>query len=408
MQLRRVFTLIVLMALWIGAAAGAAEPPPPIPTTLDQFLAGLNASSGDGSAPFTADAFAEAQRSDAIIVIHVNAFWCSTCGAQRDALSDVLADLRNDPAFAKPAIFQVDFDQQKDIVRQLGVREQGTLIIFRGATEIGRSVGTTDAAAIRALLRRAEAPAGAPPGPGTFWSAGSYLLALLAGILSSLSPCVLPLLPIVIGGAATTHRFGAAALGSGFALSFFALGIFVEAIGFGLGLDHDTVRIIAAWAMIGFGVVLLSAFLQQRLATAGAGIERAADRLMSRTQPLGLRGQFIAGVLLGAMWSPCIGPTLGAALGLAGERNSLIAASLVVALFGIGVALPLVAVGLMSRRVLLRWYRPIEIADHVAKSIFGGVLIVIGVATLLGADRALEALALRIAPAWLIRLPTIL
>ena len=64
-------------------------------------------------------------------------------------------------------------------------------------------------------------------------------LALLAGLLSILSPCVLPLVPIVIGAASGDHRYGPAALAAGLSLSFVAIGMFVATIGFSIGLDQD-------------------------------------------------------------------------------------------------------------------------------------------------------------------------
>ena len=77
-------------------------------------------------------------------------------------------------------------------------------------------------------------------------SIGTLGLAFLAGLLSILSPCVLPLLPIVLGAAASEHRLGPIALAAGVALSFVAIGLFIATIGFGLGLDGDVFRFVAA------------------------------------------------------------------------------------------------------------------------------------------------------------------
>jgi len=72
--------------------------------------------------------------------------------------------------------------------------------------------------------------------------AGSAGVGLMAGALSILSPCVLPLIPIVIGTATASHRFGALALALGLAISFTAVGMFVATIGFAIGLDADWFR----------------------------------------------------------------------------------------------------------------------------------------------------------------------
>jgi len=91
---------------------------------------------------------------------------------------------------------------------------------------------------------------------------GEVGLALLAGVLSTLSPCVLPLLPIVIGTAMGEHRFGPAALAAGLALSFVTIGLFVATIGFAAGLDQDVFRSVAAVLLIAVGGVLLLPRLQ--------------------------------------------------------------------------------------------------------------------------------------------------
>jgi cytochrome c biogenesis protein CcdA len=82
-------------------------------------------------------------------------------------------------------------------------------------------------------------------------------LALLAGLLSTLSPCVLPLLPIVVATALTEHRLGPVALAAGLALSFVMIGLFVATVGFAAGLDYDLFRSIAAALLILVGGVLV-------------------------------------------------------------------------------------------------------------------------------------------------------
>jgi thiol-disulfide isomerase/thioredoxin len=78
----------------------------------------------------------------------VTAPWCPTCKAQKPILSELLAD----PRFAKMTILHVDFDSQKDALKELGVRMQSTLISYKGGKEVGRSTGVTDKAAIAAQL----------------------------------------------------------------------------------------------------------------------------------------------------------------------------------------------------------------------------------------------------------------
>src|SRR5437868_14809596 len=96
----------------------------------------------------------------------------------------------------------------------------------------------------------------------------TFGLGYLAGVLSTLSPCVLPLIPILLATAVGAHRLGPYALAAGLALSFAIVGVFIATLGASLGLDASTFRSVAAVVLIGFAVVLLSSHLQERFATA--------------------------------------------------------------------------------------------------------------------------------------------
>ena len=87
-------------------------------------------------------------------------------------------------------------------------------------------------------------------------------LSFLAGALTSLSPCVLPLIPILVGSALQEHPAGPLALTLGLALSFAGAGVALAWVGFAIGIDADAVRIGAAVVMACFGAILLSASLQ--------------------------------------------------------------------------------------------------------------------------------------------------
>ncbi len=100
--------------------------------------------------PFDAKAFAAAQAAGQTILVEVSAPWCPTCKVQKPILSRLGAK----PEFAKFAFFEIDFDSQKDALRQMRAQSQSTLIVFKGAQEAGRSVGDTNPASIEALLKK--------------------------------------------------------------------------------------------------------------------------------------------------------------------------------------------------------------------------------------------------------------
>jgi cytochrome c-type biogenesis protein len=235
---------------------------------------------------------------------------------------------------------------------------------------------------------------------------GSIALALVAGVLSTLSPCVLPLLPLVLGAALNESRFGPAALAAGLALSFVAIGLFVATIGYGIGLDAGVFRIFGAGLLIAIGTVLLVPALQTRFAGLAAPVSNWAQGTLGRFDRAGLTGQFLLGLLLGAVWSPCVGPTLGAASVLAAQGKDLGQVALTMTAFGIGAAVPLLALGLISRETMLRWRGTMLGAGQGGKLVVGGLLVVLGVLIFSGLDKSLEAYLVEQSPAWLTRLTT--
>ncbi len=235
---------------------------------------------------------------------------------------------------------------------------------------------------------------------------GTFGLAFLAGVFSVLSPCVLPLLPIVLGAAASEHRFGPLALAVGVALSFVAIGLFVATVGFAIGLDSDLFRMIAAVLMILLGVVLLAPPLQVRLAAAGGPVSNWADRSFGGFDSHGLVGQLGVGLLLGAVWSPCVGPTLGAASVLAAQGRSLgmVAATMVV--FGLGAGLPLALLGALTRKTMMAWRDRLIVGGKGAKAVFGIILIALGLLIVSGRDKSVETALVAASPQWLTEITT--
>ena len=206
----------------------------------------------------------------------------------------------------------------------------------------------------------------------------TLVFAFVAGLLSILSPCVLPLVPVVISGAAAENRFAPFALAASLAISFAGIGIFVATVGFSIGL-----------------VLMVPAF-QIRLATAAGPAGDWAERRFGGFGTGGTRGQFVLGLLLGAVWTPCVGPTLGAASVMASRGENLLQVATTMIVFGVGTALPLLVFGTLSRELLMRW----------RGRTMGLLLILSGVAILTGTDRTLQIELERLSPAWLTAITT--
>jgi cytochrome c-type biogenesis protein len=235
---------------------------------------------------------------------------------------------------------------------------------------------------------------------------GGITLAFIAGVLSMLSPCVLPILPIVLGAAASKHRLGPVALAAGLAVSFVVAGLFLATIGHAIGLSEQALRYVAALLIIAVGAILMLPPLQARLALASGPIAAWTDQRLSASPGSGFSGQFWIGALLGAVWSPCVGPTLGAASLLAAQGRDLPQVGVTMFAFGVGAALPLLGLGLLSREVMLRWRQRLLSAGHGMKTALGLLFVIVGALVLLGLDKAVETFLVEASPQWLTDLTT--
>ena len=215
----------------------------------------------------------------------------------------------------------------------------------------------------------------------------TYGLGLLAGVLSTMSPCVLPLVPVLLATAVSAHRWGALALGAGLALSFTLVGIFLATLGASLGLDPDTFRTIGAVILATFGLILLVPRLQDLFARATSSLSNSGNQLLSRLTIGGLASQFIVGALLGVVWSPCVGPTLGAATTLASQGRDLAQIALLMLIFGLGAAAPLVLLGFLSRASMMKIRGRLLGVGKYGKRLFGFALLVLGVLIVIGLDK---------------------
>jgi cytochrome c-type biogenesis protein len=231
-------------------------------------------------------------------------------------------------------------------------------------------------------------------------------LAALAGLLTVLNPCVLPLLPMVLGAATAKSRVGLYALAAGMALAFATTGTALAASGQLLGLEGDLLRLFAAVLMISIGLLLLSTRLQQRFARAAGPVANFGQLAISKLRPDATRSQFFVGSLLGLVWTPCVGPTLGAAIALASMGEALSQVALVMVVFALAAVTPLVAVGLASRAGFARRRESALRVGAAGKALMGWGLLVIGLLVLSGGDKWVETLLLDHAPDWLITLTT--
>ena len=227
-------------------------------------------------------------------------------------------------------------------------------------------------------------------------------LSVAAGALTTLSPCVFPLLPVIVGGAVQRHRAAPIAMGLGMAITFTLIGLLVGGLGGSLSLAPDDVRHAGAWLLIAFGVVMMVPPLERRFSNLMTPLASSANAATARFDGGALIGAFALGGLLGLVWSPCAGPLLGSTLALVATAGGAARGAFLLGLFGIGAALPLVGAAYASRAGFGRVRTWVLAHAAAAKHAMGGLLLLVGVLILSGGDHAIEAWVNdRLPDAWL-------
>ncbi len=231
------------------------------------------------------------------------------------------------------------------------------------------------------------------------------LLAIFAGGLTTLNPCVLPLLPLVVAGAMAKNKWAPLAMGAGLALSYALLGLFVALIGESIGLDANRLRLVGGILLVLFGVVQLVPALSDRLVLMLSPVANKAHAV-APTKGGSVWTAFLTGALLGLAWSPCSGPLLGGALTLVADSGSAWRGTLILGFFGIGAATPLVGVAYLSQAKFLSFRDWMLAHSANIKKAVGCLMLALGIAILTGYDKKLEGFLVNLMPDWLITLTT--
>lgn len=228
-----------------------------------------------------------------------------------------------------------------------------------------------------------------------------FILAYGAGLLTLINPCVLPVLPIVLAGSLQSSRYGPLALAGGMGLAFVTIGFGIIAAGHLVGLRAETVSTAGAILMMVFGAVLMVPQLSARFATATGGFAERADDGMRNMQADGWQGQFLGGLLLGAVWSPCVGPVLGSAISLASQGEELLRAFFIMVSFALGIGSVILALGYGARAALQKRMGTLRRFAASSRPILGVVFFLVGLAIYMRWHLMAEIWLLDRMPIWL-------
>lgn len=229
---------------------------------------------------------------------------------------------------------------------------------------------------------------------------GMFLLALFAGAVTVTSPCIIPILPIILGSVLKDHKWYPMYLVLGMSTTFTALGILFGAFGSSLPIDRVFLNQLAVW-LIGFmGVVLLVKPLGDLFSRGTSALTSWLGTRGPKANQLGQPTEaFALGALLGVVWAPCAGPILGSIILLASSTGSIGKAGLLLFTYSIGAGIPILLIAYGGKRAVAGRHFIQERSGQL-KTAFGVLLIVTAVLMATGLLRELESLIVPYVPIW--------
>ncbi|MGA2974351.1 MAG: cytochrome c biogenesis protein DipZ [Spirochaetia bacterium] len=242
--------------------------------------------------------------------------------------------------------------------------------------------------------------------------------AFLSGVITILSPCILPVLPIVLSGGVGGGKARPFGVLTGFVVSFTVFTLTLSAIVQALGIPVDALRIVAVVLIVLFGVVMLVPWLRDRFelltsriasrgsragGTAGTGgsvstaAAGASAGSAARVRWTGYASGVVVGLSLGLIWTPCVGPIMASVISLALTQHVDGGSVFITLAYTLGTSLPMLGVMIGGRALLNKVPSLTRNAANIQKG-FGVLMIVMGVVIGLGWDRQFQAAVLRAFP----------
>ncbi len=224
-------------------------------------------------------------------------------------------------------------------------------------------------------------------------SVPSIFLVFLAGVVTILKPCCLPLVPVIFSGSGG-HRFRPVAICAGLALSFTAMGVLVSAFGAVFASFTDSLRTIAILFIIGMGAVLFDEDINMEFTRISGAVTQGVRQYLGSISGYsklnmpegGLTGGFFLGMSLGVLWIPCVGPILGSVLLFVASAGNIPYGAGMLFIYSVGMSLPMLSIAYYGKKATGR-YRWFVVHGDALKKLSGLVLIIVGVMLLFNIDK---------------------
>ncbi len=226
---------------------------------------------------------------------------------------------------------------------------------------------------------------------------GELVIPFFAGILTTLSPCVLPVLPFVTASSLGKSRLGPLALSVGLLITFVGTSVLLALSGRVLGINQNTLKVIAGLGLLFSGLLFLVPALAEKFTNLFSSAVQGANQASNKNYGGPLVTEFISGIFLGVVWAPCSGPSLGAAISLAAQSETASRAIVILSVFGIGAVIPLLGIAYGARRLLSKLKRHSTALMNI-KKVFGALMVLFGLLVTTGLDKFVEAWLLSAMP----------
>ncbi len=216
--------------------------------------------------------------------------------------------------------------------------------------------------------------------------------AFLSGMVTILSPCILPVLPIVLSGS-VGGKGRPLGVVTGFIASFSLFTLILSTIVQTLQIPPDTLRVVALIVITGFGLVLVIPQLQlkfEMMASRIIKIRKSSDKN-------GFFGGVMVGASLGMIWTPCVGPIMASVIGLAVTQQVDGGAVLIVVAYSLGTSLPMLGI-MAGGRQLIQRFPKLSANTRNIQRVFGILMIIVGLSIGVGMDRRFQTIVLKAFP----------
>jgi len=181
----------------------------------------------------------------------------------------------------------------------------------------------------------------------------SIILAFLEGIALIVSPCILPILPIILSGSLEGDRERPYGIIVGFVITFALFTFFSRALVLHTGINIEVIRYVSYGLLFLFGIIMLSTYLTEKFTLLTSRLSNTGSSWLSANDS---QGGFISGLILGGLvgiiWTPCAGPILASVIVQTVLQKTTLSSFFVVIFFAIGAGMPMLLIALFGRDLM--------------------------------------------------------